>query len=105
MGEKLSKKRAILIEKLDLPKDVVLDVPKIIVTGKEEITIENHKGILTFNEYEIRINSKLGPVSIKGDNFEILYIATSTMTVSGKFSSISYEEWLIWRWIALNQEE
>ena len=75
MGEKLNKKRTILIEKLDLPKDVVLDVPKIIVIGKEEVTIENHKGILTFNEDEIRVNSKLGPISI-----------------SGKFASISYEE-------------
>lgn len=93
MGERLSKKKAILIEKLDLPKDVVLDVPKIIVIGKEEITIENHKGILTFNKNEIRINSKLGAISIKGDNFEILYIATSTITISGKFASISYEEW------------
>ena len=93
MGEKLSKKRTILIEKLDLPKDVVLDMPKIIVIGKEEVTIENHKGILTFNEDEIRINSKLGPISIKGEGFEILYIATSTITISGKFASISYEEW------------
>lgn len=92
MGEKLSKKRTILIEKLDLPKDVVLDVPKIIVVGKEEVTIENHKGILTFNEDEIRINSKLGPISIKGSRFEILYIATSTITISGRFVSISYEE-------------
>lgn len=92
MGERLSKKKAILIEKLDLPKDVVLDVPKIIVIGKEEITIENHKGILTFDENEIRINSKSGPLSIKGENFEILYIATSTITISGKFASISYEE-------------
>ncbi|MBM6860905.1 sporulation protein YqfC, partial [Clostridium saudiense] len=49
-------------------------------------------GILTFNEDEIRINSKLGPISIKGEGFEILYIATSTITISGKFASISYEE-------------
>lgn len=92
MGERLSKKKTILIEKLDLPKDVVLDMPKIIVIGKEEVTIENHKGILTFSENEIRVNTKIGPISIKGGGFEILYIATSTIIISGKFASISYEE-------------
>lgn len=91
MGEKESKRKSILVDKLDLPKDVVLDVPKIVIIGKEEITIENHKGILTFEKNQLRINTRFGPIAIKGDNFEILYIAASTMTISGKFDAIFYE--------------
>lgn len=91
MGDKSKKKKAILVDKLDLPKDVILDVPKIVIIGKEEVTIENHKGILTFETNEIKINTRFGPLTIKGENFEILYIASSTITVSGKFVSIYYE--------------
>ncbi|MDZ4941442.1 sporulation protein YqfC, partial [Clostridium perfringens] len=30
-------------------------------------------------------------INIEGENFEILYIGDSTITISGKFKSISYE--------------
>ncbi|MBB6624300.1 sporulation protein YqfC [Clostridium gasigenes] len=91
MEEKLNKSREIIIEKFDLPKDVILDVPKIIVIGDREITIENHKGIIVFERNIIKINSRFGPITINGENFEILYIGSSTTTISGKFKSIAYE--------------
>lgn len=89
--EKLNKSREFIIEKFDLPKDVILDVPKILVIGKQEITIENHKGIIAFERNLIKVNSRFGPITINGDDFEILYIGSSTTTISGKFKSIVYE--------------
>ena len=92
MENKFNRGKEVLSEKLDLPKDVLLDVPKIIVTGRNEVTIENHKGIMVFERDKIKINTNMSPIEIKGSDFEILYIATSTITISGKFASISYEE-------------
>ena len=91
MENKINKSKEILIEKLDLPKDVILDVPKIIILGRNEITIENHKGIISFEERTIKVNSSFGPIEIQGSNFEILYIAASTITISGYFTAIKYE--------------
>ena len=48
MEEKLNKGREILVDKFDLPAEIVMDIPKIIITGNKEITIENHKGISSF---------------------------------------------------------
>lgn len=92
MEDKLKKGREIIIDKFDFPKDVIMDVPKILVIGDQEITIENHKGIIAFERNIIKINSRFGPITINGENFEILYIGTSTTTISGKFKSIFYEE-------------
>ena len=39
----------------------------------------------------IKINTKVKVINIQGDNFEILYIGDSTITISGKFKLISYE--------------
>lgn len=78
-------------EKLDLPKDVILNLPKITIVGNEEITIENHKGIILFERNIIKINTKVKIINIEGDDFEILYIGDSTITISGKFKLISYE--------------
>ena len=56
MENKINRGKEVLIEKLDLPKDVLLDVPKIIVIGRNEVTIENHKGIMLFEREKIKIN-------------------------------------------------
>ena len=56
MESKFNRGKEILVEKLDLPKDVLLDVPKIIVIGRNEVTIENHKGIMIFERDKIKIN-------------------------------------------------
>ncbi|NRS85564.1 sporulation protein YqfC [Clostridium tetanomorphum] len=91
MEVKLDKAKNSLAEKLDLPRDVVLDLPKIVITGDSEISIENHKGIIIFDERQVKINSKIGLVSIYGSNFEMLFLEGSTMTLKGKFKSVVYE--------------
>ncbi|WP_066894893.1 sporulation protein YqfC [Clostridium nigeriense] len=91
MKDKIEKSREIISEKLDLPKDVILNLPKITIIGNSEITIENHKGIILFERNVIKINTKVKVINIQGDNFEILYIGDSTITISGKFKLISYE--------------
>ena len=89
--EKINKSREIIAEKFNLPKDVILDIPKILVIGNREVTVENHKGIIAFERNIIKINSRFGPITINGEDFEILYIGSSTTTISGKFKSIVYE--------------
>lgn len=92
MKESLFNMQNELVEKLDLPKDVMLNLPKITVIGDEEILIENHKGIESFENEFIKIKTKCGVVEIAGKNFEILYIAAETIVISGKFKSINYED-------------
>jgi sporulation protein YqfC len=89
--EKLYKTRENIAERLDLPRDVLLNIPKIIILGDNEITIENHKGIILFEDKQIKINSNVGLISIYGAGFEILFIGGSTLTISGKFTSVVYD--------------
>ena len=91
MQRKIEKSREIIAETFDLPKDIVLNVPKITIIGNDEITIENHKGIILSERNVIKVNTKVKAINIEGENFEILYIGDSTITISGKFKSISYE--------------
>lgn len=92
MEGKINAGKKVITEKLDLPKEIFLDMPKIVLVGKQEITIENHKGILVFEKNLIKVNSKIGTVNIYGQGFEIVYISSLTITISGKFESVRYEE-------------
>lgn len=91
MESKLTRTKETIAEKLDLPRDVILNIPKITVLGDNEITIENHKGVILFDEKEIKINSNVGLITIGGIGFEILFMGGSTLTVSGKFKTVVYE--------------
>ena len=55
-------------ETLKLPREVILDLPLISVTGREELIIENFKGILEYSDEKIRINTKSGIIKIIGKN-------------------------------------
>lgn len=91
MEDKLFRTKEVFAEKLDLPRDLILNIPKITITGDNQITIENHKGVILFEEKEIKINSNVGVITIYGDRFEILFMGGSTLTLNGKFKSVIYE--------------
>lgn len=91
MEEKFQKGKEKILNKLDFPSDISLDLPKIIVVGNREITIENHRGIMAFETNMVKINSRIGAITINGEKFEILFIGETTITISGIFNRISYE--------------
>ena len=91
MEGKFQKGKEKILSKLDFPRDISLDLPKIIVIGNREIIIENHKGIIFFETNMVKINSRIGAILIKGEEFEILFIAETSITISGIFQGISYE--------------
>jgi sporulation protein YqfC len=88
---KLIRTKETIAEKLDLPRDVMMNIPKITITGDNEIVVENHKGVILFEEKEIKINSNVGLLTIYGSGFEILFMGGNTLTVGGKFKSVIYE--------------
>lgn len=91
MEDKLNRTKQNIADKLDLPRDIILNMPKITVTGDNEIIIENHKGVVLFGENQVKVNSGVGLISIFGSRFEILFMGGSTITIGGKFKSIAYE--------------
>ena len=91
MENKMYRTKEAISNKLELPRDILLQLPKITILADNEIYIENHKGVVIFEEEEVKINSSVGPISIYGKNFKILFIGGNTITLSGNFKSVVYE--------------
>ncbi|GKX65578.1 sporulation protein YqfC [Inconstantimicrobium mannanitabidum] len=81
-----------MIEKIELPRDLVKGFPRIEILGDEEITVENHQGIKSFDKNKIEINSSIGKITLVGEGLEILFMGGETITIGGKFKSIAYRE-------------
>ncbi len=76
---------------LEMPKEVYSNVPKIIITGFEEMIIENFKGILEYEDFFVRINTFIGIVNINGYNLSLENMTDDDIKVQGKIESIEIE--------------
>ena len=76
---------------LELPQEVCSNIPKIIITGFDEILIENFKGILEYEEFFVRINTYIGIININGYNLSLENMSDDDIKVHGKIESLDIE--------------
>lgn len=93
MANKLGSMREKLVDTLELPAEITLNVPKITILAKKEITVENHKGVMRFSTTELVVNTSLGALTIKGDNLEIAFVGGTTITLKGNFKGVVYDNY------------
>lgn len=77
-----------LTDALELPKDVVLDLPKATIFGSVQAVLENHKGILEYTPELIRVRSSVGEIYITGERLRIGSILKDELVIDGKIDSI-----------------
>lgn len=81
-----------LAEILELPKDIVLDIPKITMVGNLQLYIENHKGILEYSNTRIRINTKSGVLRVIGKNLLLKSIVVEEMVIVGEIHQVEFTD-------------
>ncbi|SDK38097.1 sporulation protein YqfC [Natronincola ferrireducens] len=81
-----------LAEILELPKDIILDIPKITMIGNLQIYIENHKGIIEYTSNRIRINSKSGVLRILGRNLLLKNIVQEEIIIVGDIQQVEFTD-------------
>ncbi|MCF0125844.1 MAG: YabP/YqfC family sporulation protein [Clostridia bacterium] len=76
---------------LELPQEVYSKIPKLTITGFDEMIIENFKGILEYEEFYVRINTYIGIVNINGYGLTLENMTNDDIKVKGKIESIDIE--------------
>lgn len=79
-----------MAEIFDLPKDIVLDLPKMIFTGNRELYVENYRGIVEYSESVMRFNAGDYLVSVTGRGLGIKNIATEEITLCGDIRTLEF---------------
>ena len=77
-------------EALELPKEIMLNLPLISLVGREEVTIENYKGILEYSEEMVRIGTAAGVLQLKGKELCLKQLSAECMVVTGKIENLSF---------------
>lgn len=79
-----------VVEATNMPKDVILKVPVLTITGQMEICVENYRGILEYTQLLVRVQTKIGQIKIIGQNLQIDYYTNDEMKITGRITSIEY---------------
>jgi sporulation protein YqfC len=79
-----------MANKMDLPQDVMMDLPRITMIGQIHIYVENHRGLLAFTDKELRLLLKQGQLLIKGKAFVIKTILPEEILLEGKIDQVIY---------------
>jgi sporulation protein YqfC len=82
--------RAKMTELLELPKEIVLDIPKITMYGSKNMVIENYKGIIEYDNNVIRVNTSMGIIKIAGERLIIKEITSEDLMVNGGIISLEF---------------
>lgn len=77
-------------EVMELPGDVVLDLPKIIMVGNMQLFIENHRGIIEYTPEGVRVSIGEGEINVRGENLMLRNILPDELCVEGKIQSLSF---------------
>ena len=88
------KKRKRLNDILEIPKEIYSNIPNIIITGFEDMIIENYKGIIEYEDYYVRINTYIGVINIHGINLKLEKMTEDNLKIIGKIDSIELERFV-----------
>ncbi|MCK1991554.1 sporulation protein YqfC [Peribacillus muralis] len=84
------KVKQLMTKTMDLPQDVMMDLPRITMIGQLHIYIENHRGLLAFSDSEVRLMLKNGQLLIKGSSFVIKTILPEEIMLEGKIDKVYF---------------
>ncbi len=93
---KLKKNSTIIVLKsnlataFELPKEIMLNLPLITFTGRNNMLIENYKNIIEYNPKKIRISTTEGIICIEGDKLTLKEMSKNQITVMGKISNFCF---------------
>ncbi len=79
-----------LIRSLDLPEEVMLNVPTANIYGNKKIEIYNFKGLIEYTLEKVRINTSIGVLIIEGKSLEIKIMTVEELHIMGEIGQISY---------------
>ncbi len=76
---------------LEIPQDIVLDLPRITMLGNKQLLVENHKGIIEYTPSLVRIKLNQGELFIAGEDLSLGNLQAEQILVEGVVREVKYD--------------
>ena len=74
----------------ELPRDIMLNLPKISMIGNNQMLVENHRGVIEYTPQRIRVNSSIGVIRIQGNDMKLENIAADDIMITGEIRTTEF---------------
>lgn len=74
-----------------IPEDVLMGWPKAILYGRRRLIVEQHQGILTYQEDIIRLKTSIGVLTVEGSGLQITHYGPMDAAVTGEILRLGYD--------------
>jgi sporulation protein YqfC len=79
-----------LVRAMELPEDVLLGEAVLALTGSRRLVIQNHRGIVSFDEAHVVVRAKKQQIVVDGKALLVVYFARDMLTIEGRIDSIAF---------------
>ncbi|MBO2520635.1 MAG: sporulation protein YqfC [Clostridia bacterium] len=76
---------------MEMPRDVMLDAPRVTVIGALQAYVENHKGILEYTPSRVRVRTRDGLVTVTGSRLKIGRLFREELVIDGRVDRVELE--------------
>ncbi len=79
-----------IAEITEIPKDYIMNLPRITILGTREVYVDNYKGLLEYSHELIRLATTNKIIIIKGTGLIITRIVEDAVFVGGNIISVEF---------------
>ncbi len=88
--QRLKKVKSNIVESLELPVDIMYGAVIVTAIGRNQVLVENYKGIIEYTQEKIRLQTKTCQVTIQGKRLVVEYYTNEEMKITGCIQGILY---------------
>ena len=77
-------------ELFDLPADLVAGLPHLEMVSSRQLYVEHHKGILSYSEEQIDVNTTGGVLRIRGARLSLLAMTAEELRIGGDIAAVEW---------------
>jgi len=89
-GEEKKKWCENMADFLELPKELLCNLPRVTIIGNLQLSLENYGGIIEYSDELLRLRIRGGEIVIKGRNLVIKNFYSEEIFIEGQIKSIEY---------------
>lgn len=79
-----------LIKYMELPSDVILELPRITMIGQLHVYIENHQGLILYSDAELQLKTHKGYIQVLGSSFVLKKMYPAEILLEGIITDIKF---------------
>ena len=79
-----------LMERCSLPPETLGDL-RLVLSGKNSVSVENHKGILELSGEYVRLALGSGMLAVKGEGLSLCGLDRGSVVIKGRILSLELE--------------